>query len=265
MSKKEKIHYFSFPNISRSSRPEVFCKKGVLRNFAKFIGKHQCQSLFLNKVAGLKPATLLKKRLWHRCFPVYFTKFLRTPFFTEHLWATGSEYQWFNPSIPKECTAQKKSFPLRISSVNKHNPTYGMCYCGTRYVLFLLQLIWPRRFYLAGDFFLTNLFSFIQDSLEWPFSELFFSDVLLWKWYRYIAFNIFSCRILIISYKMLIFTGISNEIRNKLTMYAILCWNVAIFYRHELVCSFLVQEKLEMCRNSKWTFSSCFNCFSCSN
>ena len=26
------------------------------------------------------PATLLKKRLWHRCFPVNFVKFLRTPF-----------------------------------------------------------------------------------------------------------------------------------------------------------------------------------------
>ena len=25
-------------------------------------------------------ATLLKKRLWHRCFPVNFAKFLRTPF-----------------------------------------------------------------------------------------------------------------------------------------------------------------------------------------
>ena len=25
-------------------------------------------------------ATLLKKRLWHRCFPVTFVKFLRTPF-----------------------------------------------------------------------------------------------------------------------------------------------------------------------------------------
>ena len=122
-----------------------------------------------------------------------------------------------------------------------------------------------KKILLGRRFFLDEPFSFIQDSLEWPFSELFFSDVLLWKWYRYIAFNIFSCRILIISYKMLIFTGISNEIRNKLTMYAILCWNVAIFYRHELVCSFLVQEKLEMCGNSKWTFSSCFNCFSCSN
>ena len=25
---------------NRSSHPEVFCKKGVLRDFAKFIGKH---------------------------------------------------------------------------------------------------------------------------------------------------------------------------------------------------------------------------------
>ena len=62
----------------------MFCRKGVLRNFAKFTRKHLCQSLFLNKVVCLRPATLLKKRLWHRCFPVNFTKFLRTPFSTEH-------------------------------------------------------------------------------------------------------------------------------------------------------------------------------------
>ena len=30
----------------RSSRPELFCKKSVLRNFAKFTRKHLCQSLF---------------------------------------------------------------------------------------------------------------------------------------------------------------------------------------------------------------------------
>ena len=46
---------------SRSGRPEVVCKKGVLRNFAKFIGKHLCQSLFFNEVAG--PTILLKNRL----------------------------------------------------------------------------------------------------------------------------------------------------------------------------------------------------------
>ena len=32
--------------------PEVFYKKGVLRNFAKLTVKYLCQSLFFNKVAG---------------------------------------------------------------------------------------------------------------------------------------------------------------------------------------------------------------------
>ena len=58
---------------------------------------------------------------------------------------------------------------------------------------------------------MANLYPFIQDSLEWPFRELFASDVSLWNQYKYIAFNIFSYRILIILYKMLIITGISNE------------------------------------------------------
>ena len=79
---------------ARSSHRRCSVKKDVLRNFAKFTGKHQYQSLFFykvaglhlcqglsfNKVAGLRPATLLKKRLWHRCFPVNFAKFLRISF-----------------------------------------------------------------------------------------------------------------------------------------------------------------------------------------
>ena len=69
----------------RSSRPEVFCEKGILRNFAKFTGKHLFQSLFFNKVAGGCLQIYLKKRLWHRCVPGNFAKFLRTPFSTEHL------------------------------------------------------------------------------------------------------------------------------------------------------------------------------------
>ena len=72
------IHSYLICIQFRRSRPEVFCKKGVLRNFAKFTGKHLCQGLFLNRVAGLSPATLLKQRLCHRCFPVNFAKFLRT-------------------------------------------------------------------------------------------------------------------------------------------------------------------------------------------
>ena len=65
-------------------------EKLVLKNFTKFTGKHLCQSLFFNKVAVLKPATLLKKRLWHRCFPVKFCENSKNNFFTEHFWATAS-------------------------------------------------------------------------------------------------------------------------------------------------------------------------------
>ena len=54
-------------------------KKGVLKNFAKFTGKHLWQSLFLT-------ASFLEKRLWHRCFPMNLATFLRTLFLTEHLW-----------------------------------------------------------------------------------------------------------------------------------------------------------------------------------
>ena len=36
---------------STFTHAEVFCKKDVLKNFAKFTAKHLCQSLFFNKVA----------------------------------------------------------------------------------------------------------------------------------------------------------------------------------------------------------------------
>ena len=38
---------------------------------------------------------------------------------------------------------------------------------------------------------MTNLYLFIQGSLELPFSELLSSDVSVWNEYIYIAFNIF--------------------------------------------------------------------------
>ena len=57
----------------------VLRKKGFPRNFAKFTGKQLCQSFFFDKVF------LIKKRVWHRYFPVNFAKFLRKPFPREHL------------------------------------------------------------------------------------------------------------------------------------------------------------------------------------
>ena len=43
--------------------PEVFFKKGVLKNFANFTGKHLCWSLFSNNVTGLRTCSFIKKRL----------------------------------------------------------------------------------------------------------------------------------------------------------------------------------------------------------
>ena len=65
--------------IFRSSHWRCSVRKGVIRNFSKFTGKQLYQSLYFQKVAGLRPATLIKWRLWPRCFPVNFEKFLRTP------------------------------------------------------------------------------------------------------------------------------------------------------------------------------------------
>ena len=59
--------------------PEVFCEKGVLKNFTKFKGKHLCWRPFFNQVVG-RSSTLLKNGRQHRCFPSNFVKFLRIPF-----------------------------------------------------------------------------------------------------------------------------------------------------------------------------------------
>ena len=66
----------------RNSYSKMFCKRGALRKFTR---KYLHQGLYFNKVADLRPATLLENRLWHRCFPVKFAKFLRTAFLTEPL------------------------------------------------------------------------------------------------------------------------------------------------------------------------------------
>ena len=71
-------------NLFGSSHRKCSVRKNVLRNFTKFTRKHLSQSLFFNKVSGLRPANLLKKRPWLRRFPMNFAKFLRTTFLTEH-------------------------------------------------------------------------------------------------------------------------------------------------------------------------------------
>ena len=68
------LYGLTYIAILRSSRLEVFCKNGVLKHFAKLIGKLLCWSLFFHKVAGR-----LEKRIQHKCFSLNFERFFRTP------------------------------------------------------------------------------------------------------------------------------------------------------------------------------------------
>ena len=68
----ETKHWQAYSFLCRSSHQTCSIRKGILGNFAKFTRNHLWQSLFLEKVVGF--------RLWYRCFPMNFAKFLKTPF-----------------------------------------------------------------------------------------------------------------------------------------------------------------------------------------
>ena len=75
--------------ILRSSL--LFFKKRCFQKFRKNSQENTCVRVsFLMKLQA--SANNLKKRLRHRCFPVNFATFLRTPFFTEHFWVTAFEF-----------------------------------------------------------------------------------------------------------------------------------------------------------------------------
>ena len=85
-------------HLNRSSHRRCSVRKGVLKNFSKFTGKHLCQRLYFNKAEGLLKFTGIQLyqslyfdkvaglRLWHRCFPMNFEKFLRTPLLQNTPW-----------------------------------------------------------------------------------------------------------------------------------------------------------------------------------
>ena len=66
----------------------MFCKKGVLKKFAKLTEKHLLQSLSFNKVAevaGLRPVTLLKKEALTQVFSYEFCVIFTNTYYIEKL------------------------------------------------------------------------------------------------------------------------------------------------------------------------------------
>ena len=60
-----------------SSRPEVLC-----------------QSPIFNKIAGFKPATLLKKETLAQVFPYEFCEIFKNTFFYRTLWVAAPAFSW---------------------------------------------------------------------------------------------------------------------------------------------------------------------------
>ena len=96
----------------------MFFRIGVLKNFVHFTRKHRCESLF-NKVASLNTCNFIKKSLRHRCFPLKCTKFLRTPFFTEHLQGAASGRRfWMRPLFAdRETSGAYQSLVLEMKEI----------------------------------------------------------------------------------------------------------------------------------------------------
>ena len=76
---------------ARSSRPEVFCKKGVLENVAKSTGKHLYQSLFFNKVADLNLRLYKKAKILAQVSFCKFCEIFKDIFFYRTPPVTASE------------------------------------------------------------------------------------------------------------------------------------------------------------------------------
>ena len=141
-------------SIYRNSRLEVFYKKSVPRNFTKFTGKHLCQSL--------RPAILLKKRLWLRCFPVNCAKFLRKPFLTEHLRWLASVFSLFSLQLADTIN----NFELIL--------VFFKCYLFQTFRNFTLKLFLPFPIFSQP---LDNLFLTVKTRSNWNFHSIASSTV----------------------------------------------------------------------------------------
>ena len=112
----------------------MFCKKSVLRDFAKFTEKHLCQSLFFNKVAGLSPqaCNFIKKETLARYFPVNFCKINKNTFFHRTPLVVASEpfilITWYKlsfstwPQEPQRRNSKPYSTNFHESISQKYRP-----------------------------------------------------------------------------------------------------------------------------------------------
>ena len=149
LSLNKEIQFNSIQLKDESSRPEVFCKKGVLRNFAKFTGKYLLQSLFFKMVAGLRlqACNFIKKETLIRVFSCEFCKISKNIFFHR---------------TPPVAASEKKG-PASWSLLKQKR--------------LLMHYIWKSSIFNKNQIFKTPLYKSTPGGLLLMF---YFSGVFLW-------------------------------------------------------------------------------------
>ena len=94
---------------NKTSRRRCSVRKVFLRNFTKFTGKHLCQSLFFNKVAGAA-CNFIKKETLAQVLSCKFCEISKNTFCTEHLWTTASG--WFPEDFKAQNLGSKENEKL---------------------------------------------------------------------------------------------------------------------------------------------------------
>ena len=81
--------------IGRSSHPEVFLRKSVLKIYSKSTGEHPCRSVISIK--------FLKQLYWNHTsawvFSCKFAAYFQNTFYYEHLWTSASVYLKYSYTI----------------------------------------------------------------------------------------------------------------------------------------------------------------------
>ena len=96
-----KIEKMQIPKtVFRSSHQRCYVRKGVLRNFTKFTGKHLYQSIFFNKVGGLRHAKHAKQAILWSTPSTLFYEVRQTPHSMKHTKHVKCVILWSRPSMP---------------------------------------------------------------------------------------------------------------------------------------------------------------------
>ena len=133
-------------NITGSSCPEVFHKKVVLKNLAKFLGKHLCWNPFLIKLQATW-FQCSKRTLWQRWFLVAFLTFLRTAF----LYRTPKNNCFCIP----ETTVTKMQQKLLTHEQQLFLSDFA---CFRYFVLYVLSaIVWVNKFLLVTRLWWPNI------------------------------------------------------------------------------------------------------------